>query len=68
MINKNHFLLLLLAAVFTSLGFVGGKMLADISPEVISQAEVLVGLEFTPVERDSMHQNLRNHRASFETM
>lgn len=68
MIKKNHFLLLLLAAVFTTLGFVGGKMLAEINPEAISQAEILVGLEFTPVERDSMLQNLRNHRASFETM
>lgn len=35
---------------------------------MISGAETLIGLEFSPAEKDSMIQNLTNHRNSFEQM
>ena len=67
-INRNRIGLILGGILLLSAGFVGGKMMADISPENIANAEILIGLEFSPVERDSMNRNLTNYRTSYETM
>ncbi|MCS4435895.1 amidase [Aquiflexum gelatinilyticum] len=67
-IKRNHISLIVGGILLLSAGFVGGKMMADISPENIANAEILIGLEFSPVERDSMNRNLTNYRTSYETM
>lgn len=67
-INKNQIGLIVGGILLVSAGFVGGKMMADITPENIANAEVLIGLEFSPAERDSMNRNLTNYRSSYETM
>jgi Asp-tRNA(Asn)/Glu-tRNA(Gln) amidotransferase A subunit family amidase len=67
-INKNRTSLIVGGILLLSAGFVGGKMMADITAENIANAEVLIGLEFSPAERDSMNRNLTNYRMSYETM
>ncbi|MCR9014267.1 amidase [Aquiflexum gelatinilyticum] len=67
-INRNQIGLIVGGIVLLSAGFVGGKMMADITSENIANAEVLIGLEFSPAERDSMNRNLTNYRTSYETM
>lgn len=67
--KKNSTLgIFILSGVLLSLGFIAGTQVREISHESIMGAETLVGLEFTPTERDSMVQQLRNHRNSFEAM
>ncbi len=67
-IKRNRIGLIVGGILLLSAGFVGGKMMADITPENIANAEALIGLEFSPAERDSMMQNLTNYRTSYETM
>lgn len=67
--KKNSTLgIFILSGVLLSLGFIAGTQVREISHESIMGAETLAGLEFTPTERDSMVQQLRNHRNSFEAM
>jgi Asp-tRNA(Asn)/Glu-tRNA(Gln) amidotransferase A subunit family amidase len=65
---KSKLGLFILGAGLLFLGFIAGKKTGDITPAIISAGETLIGLEFTPAERDSMVQNLSNHRNSFERM
>jgi Asp-tRNA(Asn)/Glu-tRNA(Gln) amidotransferase A subunit family amidase len=67
-IKRNRIGLIVGGIVLLSAGFVGGKMMADITSENIANAEVLIGLEFSPAERDSMNRNLSSYRTSYETM
>jgi Asp-tRNA(Asn)/Glu-tRNA(Gln) amidotransferase A subunit family amidase len=67
-IKKNRIGLIVGGILLLSAGFVGGKMMAEITSENIANAEILIGLEFSPVERDSMNRNLTNYRTSYETM
>lgn len=67
-INKNRIGLIVGGILLLSAGFVGGKMMADITQENIANAEVLIGIEFSPAERDSMNRNLTNYRTGYETM
>jgi Asp-tRNA(Asn)/Glu-tRNA(Gln) amidotransferase A subunit family amidase len=67
-INRNRIGLILGGILLLSAGFVGGKMMADITSENIANAEILIGLEFSLAERDSMNRNLTNYRTSYETM
>ncbi len=50
------------------LGFTFGQRKAEISQEVIAMAEQLIGLEFTPAERDSMIGNLNGHLRNYENL
>jgi Asp-tRNA(Asn)/Glu-tRNA(Gln) amidotransferase A subunit family amidase len=66
--NKSKLGLFILGAGLLFLGFIAGKKAGDITPGIISAGETLIGLDFTTAERDSMVQNLTNHRNSFERM
>jgi Asp-tRNA(Asn)/Glu-tRNA(Gln) amidotransferase A subunit family amidase len=66
--NKSKLGLFVLGCSLLCIGFIAGKKAGEISPAMISGAENLIGLEFSPAEKDSMIQNLTNHRNSFERM
>jgi Asp-tRNA(Asn)/Glu-tRNA(Gln) amidotransferase A subunit family amidase len=66
--NKSKLGLFVLGCSLLCIGFIAGKKAGEISPSMISGAETLIGLEFSPAEKDSMIQNLTNHRNSFERM
>lgn len=66
--NKSKIGLFVLGCSLLCIGFIAGKKVGEISPGMISGAETLIGLEFSPAEKDSMIQNLTNHRNSFEQM
>ncbi|MFC0262916.1 amidase [Fontibacter flavus] len=66
--NKSKLSLFILGTGLLSIGFIAGKKAGEITPGTISGAETLIGLEFSPAEKDSMIQNLNNHRSSFERM
>jgi len=66
--NKSKLGLFVLGCSLLCIGFIAGKKAGEISPAMISGAETLIGLEFSPAEKDSMIQNLTNHRNSFERM
>lgn len=66
--NKSKLGLFVLGCSLLFIGFIAGKKAGEISPSMISAAESLVGLEFSPAEKDSMIQNLTNQRNNFEGM
>ena len=66
--NKSKLGLFVLGCSLLCIGFIAGKKAGEISPAIISGAETLIGLEFSPAEKDSMIQSLTNHRNSFEEM
>ncbi|WP_373522312.1 amidase [Aquiflexum sp.] len=66
--NKSKLGLFVLGCGLLGIGFIAGKKAGEISPVMISGAETLIGLQFSPAEKDSMIQNLTNHRNSFERM
>ncbi|MBC6365667.1 amidase [Algoriphagus sp. AK58] len=70
--RKNHpgsrSFLILGAIAILSLGFTLGRNLGDISPSTIDYAADLIGLTFTPQEKDSMISTLNNHRSNFEIL
>ena len=66
--NKSKIGLFVLGCSLLCIGFIAGKKVGEIGPAMISGAETLIGLEFSPAEKDSMIQNLTNHRNSFERM
>lgn len=52
---------LLVGAITTlSVGFTLGRISGEITPESISSAADLIGLEFSPAEKDSMVNTLKN--------
>lgn len=70
--RKNHpgsrpFLILGATAILT-LGFTLGKNFGDITPATIDSAADLIGLSFTPQEKDSMINTLSNQRSNFELL
>lgn len=66
--NKSKLGLFVLGLGLLCIGFIAGKRTGEITPSMISGAETIIGLEFSPAEKDSMIQNLSNHRRSFEKM
>jgi Asp-tRNA(Asn)/Glu-tRNA(Gln) amidotransferase A subunit family amidase len=54
--------------VLISLAFIAGQQLDEITPARIEGAATLIGLNFTPAEKDSMQQNLINYRNGYEAM
>ena len=56
------------AAIFSALGFGIGRNSGEITPLSIDSAADLIGLSFTPQEKDSMIGNLTTHRTNFELM
>ncbi|MCU0401049.1 MAG: amidase [Algoriphagus sp.] len=70
--RKNHpssrpFLAIGAVAVL-AFGFTLGKNFGDITPATIDSAADLIGLSFTPQEKDSMISTLNNQRSNFETL
>ncbi|WP_194975413.1 amidase [Aquiflexum lacus] len=66
--NKSKLGLFVLGFSLLFIGFIAGKKANEISPAMISGAESLIGMEFSPAEKDSMIQNLTNQRNGFERM
>jgi Asp-tRNA(Asn)/Glu-tRNA(Gln) amidotransferase A subunit family amidase len=66
--NKSKVVIFILFSVGLSLAFIAGEKFQNISISDIAAAENLIGLEFTPVERDSMIRNLEGHLESFVKM
>ena len=56
------------AAIFSALGFGIGRNSGEITPLSIDSAADLIGLSFTPQEKDSMIGTLTTHRTNFELM
>lgn len=70
--RKNHpssrpFLAIGAVAVL-AFGFTLGKNFGDITPATIDSAADLIGLSYTPQEKDSMISTLNNHRSNFEML
>ena len=70
--RKNHLRLLafiiLGSAAFLALGFTLGRNTAAITPATIDSAAELVGLAFSPSEKDSMLGALATQRSNFEIL
>jgi Asp-tRNA(Asn)/Glu-tRNA(Gln) amidotransferase A subunit family amidase len=70
--RKNHlgnFPFLALGAIaFLTLGFTLGRKSGEITPLTIDAAADLIGLAFTPQEKDSMLVNLKNQRTNLENL
>lgn len=62
------FWMIIFAPILLSLGFVAGKNMSEIAIQDIAGAETLIGLQFSPSEKDSMITNLKNHRQGYEDM
>ena len=56
------------AAIFSALGFGIGRNSGDITPLSIDGAADMIGLSFTPQEKDSMIGTLTTHRTNFELL
>ncbi|MFN3800046.1 amidase [Belliella pelovolcani] len=66
--NNRKWGIILLIPTLLLLGFVVGKKVGEINASAIEAGEALIGLEFTPAERDSMIQNLKNYRNGYDNM
>lgn len=70
--RKNHLVsrpfLALGAAAVLAFGFTLGRNFGDITPATIDSAADLIGLSYTPQEKDSMIATLNNHRSNFEIL
>ncbi len=70
--RKNHHrpwpILLIGGLAFSTLGFIAGRQAGEITPPVIDAAADLIGLSFSPAEKDSMITALGNQRNNFETL
>jgi len=70
--RKNHLpssaFLLLVAIAFLTLGFTLGRKAGEITPISIEAAADLIGLSFSPSEKDSMISALNNQRDNFEIL
>ena len=70
--NKNHLrrkaFLLLGAFCFIALGFTLGKKAGEITPNSIEGASEILGLTFSPSEKDSMINTLKNQLGNFERL
>jgi Asp-tRNA(Asn)/Glu-tRNA(Gln) amidotransferase A subunit family amidase len=68
--RKNHLqslpFLILGATALLSLGFTLGKNFGEITPGTVDAAADLIGLSFSPQEKDSMITSLTNHRNNLE--
>ncbi len=60
--------LFLAAAIFSALGFGIGRNVGEINPSTIDAAADLIGLSFTPQEKDSMIGTLTTHRGNIELL
>jgi Asp-tRNA(Asn)/Glu-tRNA(Gln) amidotransferase A subunit family amidase len=56
------------AVAFLALGFTLGRSSGEITPATIDAAAELMGLTFSPQEKDSMRNTLTNQRNNFETL
>lgn len=56
------------AVAFLALGFTLGRSSGEITPATIDAAADLIGLTFSPQEKDSMRNTLTNQRNNFETL
>ena len=56
------------AAIFSALGFGLGRNVGEINPPIIDAAADLIGLSFTPQEKDSMIGTLTTHRSNYELL
>ena len=56
------------AAIFSALGFGIGRNSGEITPLSIDGSADMIGLSFTPQEKDSMIGTLTTHRTNFELM
>jgi Asp-tRNA(Asn)/Glu-tRNA(Gln) amidotransferase A subunit family amidase len=70
--RKNHLpssaFLLLVAIAFLTLGFTLGRKAGEITPSAIEAAADLIGLSFSPSEKDSMINALNTQRGNFEIL
>lgn len=67
--NLHSFAFLFLgAAIFSALGFGIGRNSGEINPLSIDSAADLIGLSFTPQEKDSMIGTLTTHRTNLELL
>lgn len=70
--RKNHLnscsFLMLGAAAFLTLGFTLGRKSGEITPATIDYAADLIGLTFSPMEKDSMINTLNTQRNNFEIL
>lgn len=66
--NTRRLGIIILVPALLLVGFIAGKKIGEINPQAIEGAESLIGLNFTPAEKDSMVGNLINYRDGYENM
>jgi len=66
--NTRRLGIIILIPALLLVGFITGKKIGEINPQAIEGAERLIGINFTPAEKDSMVGNLRNYRNGYENM
>ncbi|HSF53219.1 MAG TPA: amidase [Algoriphagus sp.] len=70
--RKNHLssraFIIIGAAAFLTLGFTLGRKAGEITPATIDSAADLIGLTFSPQEKDSMINTLNTQRNNFEIL
>ncbi|OOG70517.1 amidase [Algoriphagus sp. A40] len=70
--RKNHLssraFMILGATAFLALGFTLGRNAGEITPATIDSAADLIGLTFSPQEKDSMINTLTTQRSNFEIL
>ncbi|MBN7814303.1 amidase [Algoriphagus sp. YJ13C] len=66
--STRGFLVLLGACACLAVGFTLGKRVGEITPVAIDGASELIGINFTPAEKDSMIGNLQNQLSNFESL